>query len=338
MGGLRLLLAMSVVAGHAPGFYQAFFLINAGIAVNCFFVISGFYMALVINEKYKPLPNWRTRFITARGLRLYPTYCVILAAFVGFDLYRFGDSLLFSFEPQEPWQAFFPAVNYFIIGQDWIMWLRDIGVDIPNPVIVLPAWSIASELTFYVAAAFMFHRRSGIVLFFMAAFAFFWSARALDFPASRLVFDLAIYFGLGGVSYLIYERVRRWPTQGVLVLCLIGLALWFTRCWYGLDGRSQQTALYTITTATIPFLFILMEKSTVDSFLGELSYPIYLVHPFIINIAAHYSLHTMTIAAGTIFAAIVIVALVERPFSRLRMRLSAKDRTRSAFGAAAAAT
>src|SRR5436305_15641 len=47
MGAVRLLLAIAVVAGHSSALGQTHFL-DGGDAVKLFFVISGFYMALVL--------------------------------------------------------------------------------------------------------------------------------------------------------------------------------------------------------------------------------------------------------------------------------------------------
>ena len=48
-------------------------------------MISGFYMALVLNEKYNQ-PGQYTMFLKQRFLRLYPTYFILLAAVVLIDL------------------------------------------------------------------------------------------------------------------------------------------------------------------------------------------------------------------------------------------------------------
>ena len=51
MGTIRLLLAISVVIAHSnPFFGQRLW--EGEIAVELFFIISGFYMALILNEKY----------------------------------------------------------------------------------------------------------------------------------------------------------------------------------------------------------------------------------------------------------------------------------------------
>jgi len=73
MGSLRLFLALCVAFGH---FGMPLGFPTSDIAVQSFFVISGFYMALVLNEKYGPGSYWL--FISNRLLRLWPTYLVIL--------------------------------------------------------------------------------------------------------------------------------------------------------------------------------------------------------------------------------------------------------------------
>jgi hypothetical protein len=51
MGTLRLLLALWVVAVHGEAVY-GYKIEQAWVAVQCFFIISGFYMSLILNEKY----------------------------------------------------------------------------------------------------------------------------------------------------------------------------------------------------------------------------------------------------------------------------------------------
>jgi peptidoglycan/LPS O-acetylase OafA/YrhL len=52
MGLLRMLLAFSVLTSHMHGRgIFGFRILSGGLAVECFFMISGFYMALVLNEK-----------------------------------------------------------------------------------------------------------------------------------------------------------------------------------------------------------------------------------------------------------------------------------------------
>ena len=72
MGFLRLLLALSVLLTHDT--QGAFKLIDGDAAVQCFFAISGFYMALVLGERYGDVRG----FYFNRALRLFPTYWAVV--------------------------------------------------------------------------------------------------------------------------------------------------------------------------------------------------------------------------------------------------------------------
>ena len=52
MGTIRFLLAVSVVVFHAKRPLLGLTLVEGTVAVQLFFIISGFYMALVLTEKY----------------------------------------------------------------------------------------------------------------------------------------------------------------------------------------------------------------------------------------------------------------------------------------------
>jgi len=84
MGLLRLFLAVSVIAGHSGTTVFGFKGIGAWYAVNFFFIISGLYLAMVLNEKYKE--KVAIYFYISRVLRLFPVYYVgvLLAIFVSY--------------------------------------------------------------------------------------------------------------------------------------------------------------------------------------------------------------------------------------------------------------
>src|SRR5689334_14401820 len=82
MGLVRLLLALAVVLSHTPT--AEFHFIGGGLAVQAFFIVSGFYMALVLDGKYA---DART-FYSNRLLRLAPAYFVVLV--VGLAMLPFG--------------------------------------------------------------------------------------------------------------------------------------------------------------------------------------------------------------------------------------------------------
>src|SRR5213596_1421923 len=75
MGTLRLVLALTVACGHIfPAWLWG---VQNVLAVKAFFVISGFYMALILQERYQG----RAREVYLnRVLRLFPLHLVVLTA------------------------------------------------------------------------------------------------------------------------------------------------------------------------------------------------------------------------------------------------------------------
>ncbi len=74
-----MLLAISVLASHLHGkSIFGFASSTAASRSSAFFMISGFYMALVLNEKYNRRSDYIS-FLMQRFLRLFPAYfCVLL--------------------------------------------------------------------------------------------------------------------------------------------------------------------------------------------------------------------------------------------------------------------
>jgi len=73
IGILRLFLAFCVIAGHSQMTVFGVLGPNWSVwAVQIFFVISGFYMALILNTSYRTLPV--KSFYFSRAVRIYPTY------------------------------------------------------------------------------------------------------------------------------------------------------------------------------------------------------------------------------------------------------------------------
>jgi peptidoglycan/LPS O-acetylase OafA/YrhL len=79
MGTLRFLLACSVVLAHSQQFFGFYGM--GGNAVPAFFVISGFYMQMILLEKYNT-GRGVFLFYTNRFLRLYPLYWATLFLWV----------------------------------------------------------------------------------------------------------------------------------------------------------------------------------------------------------------------------------------------------------------
>ena len=79
MGILRLFLAYIVILFHSPeGILPR--ISHPALAVQCFYVISGFYMQLVINKYYNANnEHWKMDFYKSRFIRIFALYYVFLS-------------------------------------------------------------------------------------------------------------------------------------------------------------------------------------------------------------------------------------------------------------------
>lgn len=84
MGLFRVILALSVVLSHSGGIFLSlpkgiyFHITGGNVAVQCFYIISGFYMSLILNDKYTAKRGGVYLFYTNRILRLIPLYFFFL--------------------------------------------------------------------------------------------------------------------------------------------------------------------------------------------------------------------------------------------------------------------
>lgn len=128
MGILRFLLALSVLTSHC-GPLLGTSLLPGGMAVEAFFMISGFYMALILGGKYAT--NDRAGmllFYQNRALRLYPTYLLVMLA--GWAVF-FAVWLVIGKMPMTTWVEPYQQMNWWqklvMIVPNWSL----IGIDLP---------------------------------------------------------------------------------------------------------------------------------------------------------------------------------------------------------------
>ena len=178
MGGLRLFLALVVAVGHykyshptEPVNYPIFMTLgmNGGTAVMFFFIISGFLMSYVLDNKYPDTALGVYRFYKSRFIRIYSLYwpLYLFAAFmiVGYVAWRqrplidnfltfilFGSDLRLGFAAYpEKWGY----VKLFMAGTQ-------------------QAWTLATEVTFYLIAPFVLRSTRTVIALFVMSLAIRW--------------------------------------------------------------------------------------------------------------------------------------------------------------------
>lgn len=165
-------------------------------------------------------------------------------------------------------------------------------------ILIPPAWSVSLEITFYLIAPFLAKRKSYILWLLIAA------SFALRFglPAMGLAYDPWVYrffpsnlafFLLGIMGYRYYPYIARWydgsPKKEWLVraIYLLNIVLIFTYSF--LPQMSYTPYLFlAVVCVSIPFIFLLSKHWTRDRYIGELSYPIYIVHLFVLMVVKHW--------------------------------------------------
>ena len=315
------------------------------VAVQTFFIISGFYMSLILNEKYAHSSLFT--FYTNRFFRLYPTYILVL--FFSFVVLWTLDAGIFTrFDKFQkvfangPFMALtYLWTNTAILGQDILFLL---GVDISDYVffwdisgnastkawsftLVPQAWSLSMEFYFYLLAPFILRRGAkGVFLLFMSSLGvrLFIVSKGPEYDLflrrffpSELCLFLSGYF-----SYLLYKHARKYDRKRFM-----GIFSWaaFLSVLFFYNRIDQKYALSLLAAAlvlTMPFIFNLAKDNKVDRFLGNLSFPIYMVHFVIIELLDDYiHEYSLWIILPPIFVtALTVYYGIEKPLDRWRQR------------------
>jgi len=318
VGLLRTFLALLVVGSHLGAFGGATF------AVKAFFIISGFYMALVIDTRYCALPI--ADFYASRLLRLLPTYWAVGLLTIAAELLLVphGQKFHWLTSPVAHWTAldtFSLPVSIVIyiglslttmLGLDTGLWLGftktggqlSLAPDFsPNATSVMAlnpvpqGWSIGLEMLFYLIAPFVVRRSVWVItslcIFSLAFRVALMAAGFSGEPWSRTLFPSElIYFLLGVLGYRIYliiPKLRFSPkTEARLAIMVLFIALIY---WpiermlrASLVWDVWNTVPYALIAGGIPFLFKLTRNNALDANVGELSYPIYMCHALVMGL------------------------------------------------------
>ena len=347
MGLLRVALAMAVVLGHLP--LASYKFISAATAVQGFYIISGFYMALVLDGKYT-----RTGlFYSNRLLRLMPTYFVMMAvaavALWELNASATGSPEIFATAFANPTTA---AVMLFenvaVVGQELLFWFT-IGGDgalsfnatgaLPNEtttlawqaLLVPQAWSLSMELMFYALAPFLARARTRtLVLITCASLGLRFAGLLLpvDFPLwqGRFFPTVLFLFLAGMLAYRALPYAARAPkfagwSIGLAVVVLVA-ALPLSE----IAAPAQRWITFGAITVATPFMFNTFKDDAFDRWIGDLSYPLYLCHLVVIGAVLTFEppFALWVAIGGSLALAAALLVLVEHPVDRWRQRRAAR--------------
>ena len=354
MGLIRLLLAISVVLAHSSAILGSN-LVAGQAAVQTFYMISGFYMALVLHEKYAPTLGGYRLFLGNRILRLFPAYLFVLAGTLAAQAFIPGAftgpqntlRLWVEHMPHMSWTTLLALLlpNLLIVGQDAIAFLaldpasgslyvaKDIyAAALPGyRFLVIPqAWSLGVELLFYAVAPLLVRKRPGVLAAFVIASigvrAYLWLGCGLyhdpwnyRFFPSELAFFLT---GALGYRFYVYMSRSAMPPRWLMRAALAAVvAAMLAFAFVPIPGK--RVGFYALAAAALPLLFMLTHRSRLDRYVGELSYPLYICHVTLAMMLASVGLNRGVILTPLAIAVSVgLFWLVDRPIDRLRHRWS----------------
>jgi peptidoglycan/LPS O-acetylase OafA/YrhL len=350
VGLIRVALALLVVVDHAGGGLFGGRVLNAREAVVLFYVISGFYMSLVLSTKYTGAGAWKV-FYANRYLRLWPTYFVVLI----------GTALAYGFfvevaGPDGPrshlagWMAQLSALgalertavllaNVSLFGLDVLPFF---GMDQAGEVFLAlyptdpasnmhllilngPAFTLSIELLFYVLAPLYVRslRRSLVVL--VLALGYHQLVAYTSSANLAMVYHLfpatLVYFTLGAIGYRVSADRPDMARLGPYLVCAAIVGLFMAT---PLFLRNEMLLAFA---AALPFVFEWTRRSKLDREIGNLSYLVYIVHmPLLLALKPRVpeGLLPLWVALGALALALLLRRFVEAPVERLRASFTEK--------------
>lgn len=348
VGTFRFILALTVVAEHFGGLagFQYFY---GEMAVQCFYLVSGFLIAFIIANKYDTASAAGLRlFYSSRALRIFVPYWIFALSIVAlWLLLGYAPRLVVNWGEMEPLtRIYLVFANIFILGQEAVSWLYyDNGALLPvwtsdgmksrlTEFLIIPqAWSISLELMFYALAPFLVRRHwllllAYIVLSYQARrWATMHGLGGSGFITRFFPFELGLF--LAGVlshrtgAHLVARGV---PTYLPVSLC-VGAALFVMMYYTRQNIYWHHMRFYILVAIALPFLFHISTRFRFDRWLGELSYPIYLCHLAVLGIGSKMLDPIMdrdwiplVLICATVGVAALFVLLIDAPFERWRQR------------------
>jgi peptidoglycan/LPS O-acetylase OafA/YrhL len=317
-------------------------------AVMLFIMISGFVITHLLLSKPEPY----FPYIAKRFLRIYPVYIVCLA--VGIPaLYLSFDTFL-----AQPWGALTPSTDRVaadlqsLSGQflpHLLAHLTMLHGAISNKILydseymfLSPAWSLSLEWQFYLVAPFIIYaiKRSQttrllLAVFTVVAYAAYWKGAFGSFFRPSILPGQALYFATGIFTRLIIYRLPRgivFPIGlAIVALLLLSVSMgflpfyaWAVFIGWMISGDNNTGAARTfVNSLSVVF------DSKVARYMGDISYPLYLIHVPIIQLVlflcvTRFHLGMMksfwttliTVPIVTVLASSVMHRYLEKPFVR----------------------
>jgi peptidoglycan/LPS O-acetylase OafA/YrhL len=315
MGFVRFLLALSVLLAHAeigPALVG-----GQSLAAPMFFLISGYLISSTLNGgRYATTRE----FYASRAVRIFPAYW--LAASLMLLLRLVEQDRLVEFAALDgPSQIGFMASNIFIIGQDAASFATD-----NNRFLLLPqCWSLALEISFYALAPFIIPRPRLLVAILIGSMITRGIVAGAGLPAdpwSYRFFPAEVGLFAAGALVQQFSRVAGRYLPSVVTIAFAALLI--------LQPVLALPPAVLMALAGVALPWLASCRSPLVDRLGEISFPLYLIHwPVLLVAKTLLPAEAAPIAtvAGSLVAALFLW-LALRPLDRLRSKIGQRHPSR----------
>ena len=272
-GFFRLFLASVVFLHHLSSFAIG------GMAVLVFFVLSGYWITKMYNEKYTLKKNAYFAFVISRVLRLFPIFLV--ASMIHYSTLEFlniDTKLYLSSLP-----------NYIMLGNNLI-----------ESRLVGPAWSLDIELQYYLLFPFIYlliKKYNKFLLFISGIFLLYQIINDDSFFGKNIL-TFFIYFLIGATFYIYNLSINnKFALISIFLFITVIIFLVFNDSNMNLIFGGRNPSIFFseynymtnhfLALLLIPFALFTVKNTTsrLDRFFGDCSYSIYLIHWTVATIA-----------------------------------------------------
>ncbi len=278
-GTYRTLLALMVVALHLGGIP-----VIGAYAVFGFYTLSGYLMTFIMQNNYGYTPGGIYKYAVNRFLRIYPIYWIALLFSVGLAWYL-GNGFTSNYHP-----AFYLPDDLFGLAKNLLLFFPFQE----RPRLAPPAWALTVELFFYILIGLGISKNKrrtvvwlGLSILYhglIIAFQMGWHQRYYTIPAASLPFATGamIYHFKDRLIHYADQKMGRLDPFSAYIIFSVILINWFIGY---LTAQSEGISFYLNYVLSAAMVVILSEKRvlplisrTFDRWMGDFSYPIYLIH------------------------------------------------------------
>ena len=317
------------------------------IAVDFFFILSGFVLSYAYDDRWKKMNTWQ--FFKRRLIRLHPM--LIIGTVIGV--------ITFAFVGFEKWDGVTTPVGWVMIAMLLTMFMIPAVPGVPYEVrgngemfpLNGPAWSLFFEYVGNVLYALVIRRLSTKLLAVLAvalgclhAWFFVGNVSGYDMVGVGWTIDEVNFWGglvrmlfPFTVGMLLARTFKPRKVKGAFWVCSLVLVVLFSVPYIPSKGNVSLNSLYEVICIAVVFPFVVWLGacgvcngwiSKLNKALGDISYPLYIVHYPIMYIfyawlieKKYYTLQdcwavVLLVVVSSILLAFICLKLYDEPMRR----------------------